>query len=328
MNARSGANQMNAKLIKSVLLTMCLALAWALSLGHAHCNSAQAATPVVQGGETGTYAILPFDTSVFAGTYPAVWWAAFQPNFVNGVASMLTTEMSKSGLHIVERDKIDPLLKEQGFQASGQVAPDSAVKLGKLLGARFLVTGSITEWKMYEQRTGIGAFSVTKTVAKCDIDFHVIDVETGLVVLSDTARGKEEKTSVGFGPDWFQNLTGQNNQWMDSQIGKATRKAVRDIVAKMLDKKPDEMVIADIDQDDAFVEIDENSKLRKGDRVEIYRYTGTRRNKQGKVIYKKPELLGHAEVVDVQESGAKLHITDRVSGAADITSGCLVKRMR
>lgn len=44
---------------------------------------------------------------------------------------------------VVERSELEPLLREQSLQSSGLIAPESAVKLGKLLKAERVVIGSL-----------------------------------------------------------------------------------------------------------------------------------------------------------------------------------------
>ncbi len=44
---------------------------------------------------------------------------------------------------MLDRGRIDRIIKEQAFQLSGAVDPESAVKVGKLLGAQTLISGSI-----------------------------------------------------------------------------------------------------------------------------------------------------------------------------------------
>jgi len=61
-----------------------------------------------------------------------------------GLAFMLMTDLSQvDGLVVVERVKLQALAEEIDLGASGLVDPDSAPRLGRLLGARFLVGGDI-----------------------------------------------------------------------------------------------------------------------------------------------------------------------------------------
>ena len=46
---------------------------------------------------------------------------------------------------IVERNQMGKILEEQGFQNTGIVSSDDAVKMGEALGADFIVSGSISK---------------------------------------------------------------------------------------------------------------------------------------------------------------------------------------
>lgn len=62
-----------------------------------------------------------------------------------GLALMLITDLfSVKGLQVVERIKVQALVEEMGFGVTGLVQPGSAPRVGKLLGARWLIGGEIT----------------------------------------------------------------------------------------------------------------------------------------------------------------------------------------
>jgi TolB-like protein len=62
-----------------------------------------------------------------------------------GLAFMLMTDLSTiKGLTLVERVKLQALVEEMGLGASGLVDPGSAPRVGRLLGARFLVSGNLS----------------------------------------------------------------------------------------------------------------------------------------------------------------------------------------
>jgi TolB-like protein len=61
-----------------------------------------------------------------------------------GLALMLITDLSiVKNLQVVERARLQALLEEIGLGASGLTGPDTAPRIGKLLGARRLVGGDI-----------------------------------------------------------------------------------------------------------------------------------------------------------------------------------------
>jgi TolB-like protein len=90
-----------------------------------------------------------------------------------GLADMLITDLSNvSMLDIVERDKLEAILKEQKLSSSKDFDPSTAAKVGKLLGAEIILTG--------------GYFDMMGSLR---IDARFIDVETGKILKSDGVDG-------------------------------------------------------------------------------------------------------------------------------------------
>ena len=55
-----------------------------------------------------------------------------------------TSEMVKTrAVRLVERNMVDEILTEQGFQQSGCTSDECAVEVGALLGVQFMISGSI-----------------------------------------------------------------------------------------------------------------------------------------------------------------------------------------
>src|ERR1051326_6132284 len=93
-----------------------------------------------------------------------------------GLAGMLITDLSTvKTLSIVERDRLEEILKEQKMNNSKSFDAATASKIGKLLGAQIILTGGFFEM--------MGTFRV---------DARFIDVETGKILKSDGVEGKAE----------------------------------------------------------------------------------------------------------------------------------------
>jgi TolB-like protein len=93
-----------------------------------------------------------------------------------GLAQMLISDLSTlDGVRLVERDRLEEILAELKLQQSGKLDPSTAAKVGKLLGARYLVLG--------------GYFDLMDTLRA---DARVVEVETGKVVQSTGATGKPQ----------------------------------------------------------------------------------------------------------------------------------------
>jgi TolB-like protein len=110
-----------------------------------------------------------------------------------GLAQMLISDLSGSdAIRVVERERLEDILAELKLQASAKIDPQSAAKMGKLLGARYLVLGGYFDLQ--------GALRV---------DARIVDVETGRVFKSFGANGKpgdflpvEQKMAADLG-GWF-----------------------------------------------------------------------------------------------------------------------------
>jgi tetratricopeptide (TPR) repeat protein len=64
-----------------------------------------------------------------------------------GLQQMLLTELAQnSQLRIVDRGRLKELLSEQDLGASGRVDAGTAAKIGKLVGARYMIFGSFIDW--------------------------------------------------------------------------------------------------------------------------------------------------------------------------------------
>ena len=130
------------------------------------------------------------------------WWhngsAAAQDVFV--------TELVKSGkFRVVEREQLAALMQEKNLTLSGDLDPATAVRVGKLLGVNYLLTGSVTEYGV----TDVGAhapgvrrlpgFSAGKRNFVAAMNARLIDTSTGEILWADEARGEESSVKVNVG---------------------------------------------------------------------------------------------------------------------------------
>lgn len=91
-----------------------------------------------------------------------------------GLAGMLISDLTNVNmLSIVERDRLEEIIKEQKLSRTKAFDPETASKLGKLLGAELILTGAYFEM--------FGSFR---------IDARFIDVETGEILKSEGVDGE------------------------------------------------------------------------------------------------------------------------------------------
>jgi len=93
-----------------------------------------------------------------------------------GIQQMLLTELSQNGaLRIVERSRLRELLEEQKLGTSGQVDAGTAARVGKLVGARYVVTGVFIDLN--------GNFR---------LDGRIVDVETSEILKTAQVRDRRD----------------------------------------------------------------------------------------------------------------------------------------
>jgi len=119
---------------------------------------------------------------------------------------VFVTELVKSGkFRVVEREQLQALMAEKNLTLSGDVDPKAAIKIGKLLGVNYLLTGSVTEYGITDKSahgSGIGrlpGFSAGKRSFVAALNARLIDTSTGEIVWADEARAEESSVKVSVG---------------------------------------------------------------------------------------------------------------------------------
>ena len=95
-----------------------------------------------------------------------------------GLNDMLTTAMFKTNkFDLVEREKLNLVLKEQKLNNSDDFDPSTAAEIGALLGAQYIITGKITS----AVRNVTDEYQFYKLKADLTINISVIEVSTGKI---------------------------------------------------------------------------------------------------------------------------------------------------
>ncbi len=97
---------------------------------------------------------------------------------------------------VVERDKLNTIVKEQSFSGSGMVDPNSAIRMGSMVGARYLMTGKVVSADV--EKTSFSGYGVAtaKTTYILKVSARVIDTKTGRVMFSGTESGNNYTQST------------------------------------------------------------------------------------------------------------------------------------
>lgn len=138
----------------------------------------------------GSVAILPFNNAAGNAQGQAV---------AESAAPTLVVLLAEHGdVQVVERDILRKILDEVSLGASGLVQGNSAVKMGQLLGARYLITGDVREAN-YTRET-IKAYNINsiKDIYRVVILVRMVDAATGKVVTAKKAEEQYEEVITRF----------------------------------------------------------------------------------------------------------------------------------
>ncbi len=129
------------------------------------------------------------------------------------MSDMIRTALFQTGrVRVMERNRMDDILKEQGFQLSGCTSDECAVQVGKLLGVQQMVAGSLSKLgetytitlRLIDVETG-EVLAAAMTSCRCTIDEvisgSIDEVSRKVVGLDDeTVRGTGASGSSGSQP--------------------------------------------------------------------------------------------------------------------------------
>ncbi len=117
-----------------------------------------------------TIAVLYFTNGALVGN------ADYAP-LSKGMAEMMITELARNpGVRVVERDRLQQLIEEQNLGSGNRVDKETAVQLGKILGAHHMLMGSFVIDPKHKMR----------------IDVRSVNVETSQIEYVETVEGKDE----------------------------------------------------------------------------------------------------------------------------------------
>ncbi len=163
--------------------------------------------------------VMDFETRV-----PGHGWRVGQ-----GASDMLITALVKTKKYrVYERDRLKSIMKEQKLQMSGAVDMSTAVQIGKLVGAKYIITGAVTEYGVAKSGAhGGGLFNLGKQRYESTVDVRAVNVMTGEIVFADTGSGALKSTAVsvlGFGG---------GESYDEKKASESMRMAIDDVMSRI-----------------------------------------------------------------------------------------------
>ena len=178
------------------------------------------------------------------------WWG--QADIGKGMADQVVDALVNDGtFRVIERKKLDTVLAEQDFSKSDRADPSAGKlsKVGKVLGIRYIIAGSITKFGGEEKSYGAGGFGGSKIgglglkKAKTEVGLtaRMIDTTTGEILVSAKGLGVSKKGGGiavgGAGGSHGAGFSMGSSDYKESAIGEAQEAACNALVVQLLAKK-------------------------------------------------------------------------------------------
>lgn len=174
----SSSNSKYLEILNMPRMTKCSLLIFIFSLLSAFPEHAQALPKI---------AVVDFDTQQYSAQLAGAQ-----------LADYVTDELVNTGLfEVVEREKLGSVMREIGFGQSGMVDPGSASQMGKLLGARYVLTGRVISLGAEEKTFSGYGINTKNSVLSLSVSIRIVDTETGSVQFSTRTNSQRTINQAG-----------------------------------------------------------------------------------------------------------------------------------
>jgi curli biogenesis system outer membrane secretion channel CsgG len=223
----------------------CGVIAAALLLTTVTPGRAQSARPTV--------AVLDLDYGTVERWWDSNW------DIGKGIADLIVDELVNDGSYrVIERKRLDAVLAEQNFSNSDRADPSAQelAKIGKALGVKYLIVGSVTKFGTEKKDTkvggggwggggfGLGKVGTSKGKANVGITARMIDTTTGEIMASVRGAGESSRSGLllgGGAGKWGGAGVGDiemgSSDFRETIIGEATEAAVKELSTKLVAAK-------------------------------------------------------------------------------------------
>ena len=295
-------------------------------------------------------AVMNFDYSTVQSGLAAIFGT--NQDIGKGMADLLVEKLVNTGTYsVIERKALDKLLAEQNFSNSDRVDPNTAAKLGRMMGADAIILGSIVQFGRDDKSTnvggevlggrlsryGIGGIGQKKAKAVVAATARVVNVSTGEILAVANGKGESTRSGTsligaggGAGAAAAGALDMRSTNFANTVLGEAVNSAVAGLATELnanAARLPAttlsiEGLVADVSGTTLILNVGSRAGLKVGDKLQVGR-TGReiRDPATGRVIRRVSEKLGEVTVTEVDEQSA----VGRFSGAGEVKVGDSVK---
>lgn len=254
-----------------------------------------------------------------------------------GISDLMVTKLVKDGVYsVIERKAIDKIMTEQNFSNSDRANPDTAAKIGRVLGLDAIIIGSITQFGRDDQNKnvgggaggwiagkyghGLGNVGTHKSKAVVVISARMVDTNTAEILAAVDGKGESTRSGTSLlggggngsgGGGGNVDMGGSN--FADTILGEAVRGAVDDTGKQLEDaagKLPAKVInvsglVADVTGNTLILNVGTRAGVKVGDHLGVFRKGKEIRDPAtGKILKTINTRLGDVTITDADENSA------------------------
>jgi curli biogenesis system outer membrane secretion channel CsgG len=241
------------------------------------------------------------------------WWGN---RLGEAAADVFVTDLMETGkFSLIEREKIGAILAEQNLGASGRVTSQTAAKIGKLLGADLILTGSVSQFSVSSTGGGISRIRVGVTTGKVTLQARMVNTTTGEIIVAAEADNKKKLVDARYkGVNFKQKFDrGMAHEIMHPAVEKMVAKIVEKTqgIAGTSGPSSHSGRVIKIEGAKVWINLGAGSGIKVGDEYGVYRKgeelidpdtglsLGAEETKVGKIVV--TEVKGKYSIATVKE---------------------------
>jgi curli biogenesis system outer membrane secretion channel CsgG len=254
-----------------------------------------------------------------------------------GIVDLLIDRLVNDGTYrVIERQALNKIIAEQNFSNSNRADPNSAAKIGKLLGVDTIIVGDITQFGRDDHNTnlggvgstlghyGLGGVGVHKAKAVVAVTARMVDVDTGEILASVTGTGESQRSGtdlVGGGASGWSSGGGHldmgSSNFGQTILGEAVKASVSQLatgleanasklpVAAAPAPVPVSGLVADASSNDIIINVGTSSGVKVGDKLSVTRVSRVIKDPAtGKPLRSIETVLGQITITSVDAGSA------------------------
>lgn len=285
---------------------------------------------VMAQAQQGATAITSFTVSATSGASLRGMGLEALNQYGYALSTMVESYLAERGASLVNRSHLDKVVAEMTGNNSGVFDQSTATEIGKLVGARYIVVGQVTDMSLSSKKILV----YTELKAKISASVTVIDTATGRTIGGFVDSGSKTQGDLDFEKllrtvqnDWklrgVRDSKGIQQFWGSVPgLGDATKDLAQKLAKKLFAVLPKGgpvdgpivsgpccgVVLDNISDTEFVIDTKGLGELKAGSKIKVSRVKKEIRDDNGAVKYRVMEEVGEATILDVQGQTCRVQV--------------------